>query len=96
MDAVVASIGAGVETGAAGLVTVADITFAVTLGAPAELVVDPEAVATAVLVGGGVGVTVVAAVAEGNVEAVVTTGAPAGALLPCVTVTLSGLVAGAG
>jgi hypothetical protein len=41
---VVATAGAGVEAGAAGLVTVADITFVVTLGAPAELGVDPAAV----------------------------------------------------
>jgi hypothetical protein len=40
---VVATAGAGVEPGAAGDVTVADITFAVTFGAPAELGVDPVA-----------------------------------------------------
>ena len=40
----VATAGVGAEAGAAGLLTVADITFVVTLGAPAELGVDPAAV----------------------------------------------------
>jgi len=42
-----ATAGAGVEAGAAGVVTVADVTFAVTFGAPAELDEDPVAVADA-------------------------------------------------
>jgi hypothetical protein len=50
----VVATGAGAWAGVAGFVTVADVTFVVTLGAPVELVVGPEAaVAVAVAVGAG-------------------------------------------